>query len=96
MKSKSCSLEGRGKGPGEKEEEETVEEVTGRNKKLKVQGEEDRKSKVALPELSKKQLVHLLGVMEGEVQVVTLQQYLICPFSSVLQPRPFFQSPSSL
>lgn len=76
MKSKSCGLEGRCKGPSEAEEEEMVEEVTGRNNKSKVQGEEDRKSKAELPELSRNQLLHLLGVMEGEVQVVTLHQYL--------------------
>lgn len=72
MKSKSCGLEGRGKGPSEKEEEDMVEEVKGMKNKLKVQGEEDRMSKAELPELSRKQLLDLLGVMEGEVQVVTL------------------------
>lgn len=96
MKSKSFGLEGRGKGPSEKEEEEMVDEVTGRNKKLKVKREEDRKSKVERPELSRKQLLHLLEIMEGEVQVVTLHQYLICSFSSEPQLCPFFQTPSSL
>lgn len=82
-------------GPSEKkEEEEMVEGVTGRSKKLKAQEEEDRKSKAELPELSRKQLLHLLGVMEGEVQVATLHQYLIRPFSSAPQPCPFFQPQS--
>lgn len=75
MKSKCCGLEGHGKGPSE---EEMVQEVTGKNGKLKVQSEEDRKLKAELPELSRNQLLHLLGVMEGEVQVATSHQYLIC------------------
>lgn len=70
MRSKSCSPEGRGQEPREEEEEEEAvgEEVT--NRKLKVQREEKGR-KAELPELSRKQLLHLLGVMEGEIQVAT-------------------------
>lgn len=77
MRSKSCSLEEHGEEEhGEEEqEEEMLEEVTDR--KLKLQREEKGgKLKAELPELSRKQLLHLLGVMEGEVQVLRLRPRL--------------------
>lgn len=79
MRSKSCSLEGRGQEPREEgqEGEEAEEEVTNRkSSEVQREEEEDGKSKAELPEPSRKQLLHLLGVMEGEVQVATPHQHL--------------------
>lgn len=84
MRSKSCTMEGPDDGRVQptavfKQDEEKTPEI--RDRKPKVQREEKDgktakraqkpadKKKAALPDLSKKDLLHLLGVMEGEVQV---------------------------
>lgn len=85
MRSKNCTMEGPDEGRIQptaglyKQDEEKTPEI--RDRKPKVQREEKdgktskraqkpaERKKTALPDLSKKELLHLLGVMEGEVQV---------------------------
>ncbi|XP_033933842.1 filamin-A-interacting protein 1-like [Pseudochaenichthys georgianus] len=70
MRSRTCTMEGPDDGHIQttkvciKEEEENTPELTKR--KMKVQ--KPAESKKAARDLSKSELLHLLGIMEGEVQ----------------------------